>query len=762
LSPLTEAGEVRTTVAKALSVPLDQSAALAEYIGRGRLLLILDNCEHVVDEVAQLVEHLVRSCPAITIFATSRELLGVDGEMAWRVPSLSLPEGDLSDVERYESVRLFCDRAIRARSGFRLDPDTAPAVASICKRVDGIPLAIELAAARTKVLTPKQISDGLTDCFRLLAGGSRTLMPRQQTLRASVDWSYRLLDPAEQTLLRRMSVFVGGCTLEAAEAVRAQDDVEAFDVLDLLTRLVDKSLVAVEHKAGKARYRLLETIRRFAAEKLADSGEAEQVLAKSRDYWRRFVDRPMEDWYAASGFDLLIEVDAEWQNISAAVEDLQSLGKAREASQIAVRLSSHAPLRGRMKQVAEWLQACADQLEVTEPVVAVRCLAARLYLLAMSSVTGLEDDLVAAKSAAQEQEPEDARDLQLLMAEALVTRFTETQRSLDVFEQVLGMLPEDSVMRGMIPGLRSFAELALGRTEDAKRSALEAVAHHRQHGRSVAEAIAIFHAGMVHSGTRDLSESRKYYEQVIPLLDRLEYKVFEQWAIDHVTGVCIKLDDTDAALVWAERGINLSRSTGITGGSNFPFLLMKVAALSERSGHYERGLAAALEAVEVTDHPYHAQALTWAGLLAQRAGDPRASGFFIGALLAGRGLEVTTDLRSGTKRVPTLAEALGGLAREAVAGGRLARCARLWGAAEARREFEEQASGAATGNFSRESRREWVESCLRPAREALGPRWEVEFQRGRELAKDDAIAYALEEESTEVARALIKGDRDGR
>ncbi|HVE91294.1 MAG TPA: hypothetical protein VNE62_03190, partial [Actinomycetota bacterium] len=760
LSPLTEAGEVRTTVAKALSVPLDQSAALAEYIGRGRLLLILDNCEHVVAEAASLADELVRSCPSLVILATSRELLGVDGETPWRVPSLTLPGDEPpSDLDRFESVRLFVDRAARARGTFDLTDETGAAVATICRRVDGIPLAIELAAARTKVLTPKQISEGLTDCFRLLAGGSRTLMPRQQTLRASVDWSYRLLDPAEQTLLRRMSVFVGGCTLDAAEAVCAQGDVEAFEVLDLLTRLLDKSLVVVEEKAGKARYRLLETIRRFAAEKLADSGEAEQVLAKSRDYWRRFVDRPMEDWYAASGFDLLIEVDAEWQNISAAVEDLQSLGKAREASQIAIPLVHHALARGRVRLVTDWLRSAADRLTSQDVLQSARCLAARVFVLSWS-VPELSEDINEVRALAEEAALDDQTKAFLLMAEALDSRFSDPNHSLDVSQQLLDLCPEDSVLAGAIWGVRAFASLSLGRVEDAKAEVLADLEHHRSRGRLVGEGSSSFRAGMLLAGIGELVEARKHYEHAIPLLDRLEYKVYVQWAMDHLSNVCIALGDTDAALVWAERGIELSRSRGITGGSNYPFLLLSVAGLSERSGQYERGLAAALEAVETSAEKYHvAQALTWAGLLAQRARDPRACGLFVDALLVARHLQVTTDLRSGSTQVPALAGALGGLARAAAAEVRHERCARLSGAAEARREFEEQAAGGPVRNVSRELRQDWVESCLAPAKEALGPRWEVEFQRGRELAKDDAVAYALEEESTEVVRTLIEQDR---
>jgi predicted ATPase len=230
-----------------------------------RVLLVLDNCEHLLDACARLVDALLRACPHVRLLCTSREALGIAGEAVWRVPSLAVPAAaaglhapvgpDAAGLARSAAVRLFVDRAAAVRPGFALTEENAAAVARVCARLDGIPLAIELAAARVRVLPPRQLLARLDDRFRLLTGGSRTALERHQTLQATVDWSYALLAQPERAVFARLAVFAGGWTLEAAEAVCAGDGIEAVEVLDLLTRLADRSLVVVEEQPdGTARY----------------------------------------------------------------------------------------------------------------------------------------------------------------------------------------------------------------------------------------------------------------------------------------------------------------------------------------------------------------------------------------------------------------------------------------------------------------------------------------------------------------------------
>ena len=263
--------------------------ALVDHL-RGRdLLLVLDNCEHLVGACARLTEELLGECPRLRMLATSREPLGVPGESTWRVPSLSVPDpaepADAAGIGQHESVRLFVERAQLVDAGFRLTDQNAGAVAQVCARLDGIPLAIELAAVRVRVLPVEQIAARLDRSFDILTAGGRTAPARQQTLRALIDWSHELLAEDERVLLRRLAVFVGGFSLEAAEAVAGVDPLPPARVLGLLAGLVDKSLVGVETDGGRAVYRLLETIRQYADEKLRESGEAEATRSRQRDWW---------------------------------------------------------------------------------------------------------------------------------------------------------------------------------------------------------------------------------------------------------------------------------------------------------------------------------------------------------------------------------------------------------------------------------------------------------------------------------------------
>ena len=267
------------------------TATLAEVLRARRLLLILDTCEHLVEGSAELVHQLLAGCPFLRVIATSREPLRVRGETVWRVPPLAVPAGadPLSlDDPRYEAIRLFADRAAAARAGFELGDDNAEAVARLCRTLDGMPLAIELAAARVRALSVEQIASRLDDRFRLLATGDRTAPPRQQTLRAAVDWSYELLSKPEQILLRRLSVFAGW-SLEMAEQVCADEQIPAAAVLDLMAALIDKSLVTFDYEfRGQSRYRMLDTIKEYAASRLAASGEQDAVRLRHRDDLMRY------------------------------------------------------------------------------------------------------------------------------------------------------------------------------------------------------------------------------------------------------------------------------------------------------------------------------------------------------------------------------------------------------------------------------------------------------------------------------------------
>lgn len=267
---------------------------LTNYLQFKQMLLVLDNCEHLIEQCALFAANIIQKCPGVKMVFTSREPLNITGETIWRISSLSMPnpEDDLS-IEyllKYEAVQLFVDRARSVQHGFNVTLQNASAIVDICNRLDGIPLALELAAARVKSLTVEQIAGRLKESFRLLSGGDRTRLPRQQTLRALIDWSYDLLNEQECIMLRRSSVFAGSFRLEAAEAICSGEGVDEFEVIDLLSQLVDKSLVISEEREGVSRYRLLTTIQQYGQEKLTEAGERGVLLEKHCDYYLAYIE----------------------------------------------------------------------------------------------------------------------------------------------------------------------------------------------------------------------------------------------------------------------------------------------------------------------------------------------------------------------------------------------------------------------------------------------------------------------------------------
>jgi non-specific serine/threonine protein kinase len=361
LETITDGTLVPQEVAIALGVARESDAdandALMAHIRGREMLLILDTCEHLIDACARLANSLLRQCPGLRILATSREALGVAGERLYPVRSLSLPDAtrikpdDL--VTEYEAVGLFAERAKAADPGFAVTADNAPAVIEICRRLDGIPLAIELAAARVRALTVQQIADRLDDRFRLLTGGSRTVMPRHQTLRAAIDWSFDLLPDDEQIVLWRLSVFAGPFTLEAAEAVCTAGAIESFDVLDHLTRLVEKSLVFRQEQM----YRILETVRGYAREHSLEAGESEGAYARHRDWYLNLVREAAPSFFRGpESLPWLDRLDAEHDNLRAALAwSINEPGGAQTALELVDGLWRFWEIRGYLVEGRQWL-----------------------------------------------------------------------------------------------------------------------------------------------------------------------------------------------------------------------------------------------------------------------------------------------------------------------------------------------------------------------------------------------------------------------
>jgi predicted ATPase/DNA-binding SARP family transcriptional activator len=372
LAPVDDPEVVALAVASSLGARehpgQDVLETIAEHVGDRSMLIVLDNCEHMAASAAGLAHRLLGACPALSILATSRELLGVDGERQLAVPPLSLPHGDMtpapSALVKFDAVRFFEQRAQLVLPSFKLADDNAAAVHHVCRRLDGLPLAIELAAARLRILSVGQLAERLDNIFAVLVGGVRTAPRRHQTLRATLDWSHDLLAPDERVVFRRLAVFAGGFTLTAAEEVTGSGVVRPDDVLDLLTRLADKSLLRVDHTDGDVRYHLLATVRDYARECLVAAAEEEPTRQAHLKYFAGFVEQiePRIGGRDEAGEPVDLErelnrIEAETSNLRGALEFARVSGNVRGALRIAGPLERYAYLRGQYSEVRHWMDS---------------------------------------------------------------------------------------------------------------------------------------------------------------------------------------------------------------------------------------------------------------------------------------------------------------------------------------------------------------------------------------------------------------------
>lgn len=366
LASVADPALVPASVATAIGVRTSSgdslSDALIGWMKSRRALVVLDNCEHLIEACAELVTALLRSAPEIRILATSREPLAVEGESVRPVPPLLVPVSgavsSIADLFSNESVRLFAERARLVKPGFDVGERNAAVVATLCRRLDGIPLAIELAAARARVLSVEQILDRMEDRFRLLTGGSRTTLPRHQTLRATIDWSYEMLTDDERTLLVRLSVFAGGCSLDAAEAACTGGGIDELTLLDLLTRLVDRSLVVFADSETNPRYGMLETIREYARERLDETGDESVRLAMHAAWCLELVTRLRAEFRGPRQHEVYDQLEIEHDNLRAALDwTIRTARDADTAMRIAGGLAMFWNTRGHTTEGRDWTEA---------------------------------------------------------------------------------------------------------------------------------------------------------------------------------------------------------------------------------------------------------------------------------------------------------------------------------------------------------------------------------------------------------------------
>jgi len=372
---------------------------LLSFLGSKRLLLVLDNCEHIVDDVAALVEQMLTACPNLSVLATSREALRIPGETVYSVPPLSVPDpafvSDSRVLSQFESVQLFCARAAEVLPGFTLAQEDVPALARMCQRLEGLPLAIELAAARLRVLSVRQISERLERDFNLLSGARRTAAPRQQTLKSAFEWSYNLLSAEERLLFRSLSIIPGSWTLGAAETIARSAGLQPYAVLDLLSQLVDKSLVTRMDRAGEeVRYRVMSTIRQFGLEKLEENGEIERTGGAFLEYITCMADDAVKGLWSRDQVEWLNRLELELDNLRHSMEWTISNGMAEQALRISSGLLEFWDLHTIFIEGSRWLERALALPGAQEPALAklrARAILALGVLILADALMGLAE-----------------------------------------------------------------------------------------------------------------------------------------------------------------------------------------------------------------------------------------------------------------------------------------------------------------------------------------------------------------------------------
>ncbi len=548
---------------------------LADAVRPRRLLLALDNCEHLIEACARVCQRLLASSPGLRLIATSREPLRVAAERVWQVPPLSVaPDGapaTAEQAERYEAMRLFADRAAASLPGFTIGPANAAAVAALCRALDGIPLAIELAAARVRALSVEQIAARLADRFALLTIGDRTAPPRHRTLRATIDWSHELLTHREQVLLRRLSVFAGW-SLEMAEQVCSDDDIPVRDILDLITALVDKSLVVLEPEAlGQARYRLLDTIREYTAARLADAGESATFQARLRDYTLGASQQNLaigmaqiqSSWSARVDVFRRYDVDAGnvWQVLSRCLAD----GDAEPGLRICIAVSPCWIVRGAFAEGGEWLDSfLALQAPAGPARVRGAALVARAQLALSSDPATAEsrasEGLALCRAAADEFWT--AAALNLLAETALHTGQMEEAASRAGEALSIARAAGDGWNEGYALGTRAAIAGLLGRLREAQQLAEASIAVMRRIDQQWGVARTLLGLGDLARLRGDPGDAHARYLESLPILREIDAWPEIARCLAGLGRVAIDLDEAGLARQHLVESIQLSRSTG--------------------------------------------------------------------------------------------------------------------------------------------------------------------------------------------------------
>jgi predicted ATPase/DNA-binding CsgD family transcriptional regulator len=614
LAPVVHYEAVARAVAHALAVrespaePLARSIAAA--LADQRILVILDNCEHLLVPCAQLADHLLRACPGLHILATSREPLEVEGEHVWRVAPLPAPDPACSlefhQVEQNPAVQLFVQRAEAVEPAFQLTPTNAAAVANICWQLDGLPLALELAASRIRALSPDQIAEHLADRFALLAGGARIAPPRHQTLRSAIAWSHELLSGPERVLFRRLSVFAGGWTLEAAERTCTGDEIRQADVLDLLTSLVSKSLVLAEQQPGGAvRFRMLETIRQFAADALASDGEKARYARRSAEYFVELACEVEAVYETTLNHDRLTGLRPDWANFDAAWYSIGPLQRLRLA--VALHLPRYL-LEARHLESRDRLLASLGAAPDAPAALRARAL---IFLAHVHMLLGDADSAEAylARSAEMRRAADATGGLFHAMRLSVAVQSGRMEHATDYANDALSHAERPDVTlwsRLVILLYCGVIRASNGKLADADRLFNAALALCQGPGTAHMRGYALFMFGRAQAAAHDFEAAADTTDRALQALELAHDRSLILGALNLRGQVAEQLEDFSAARAMYARGLRIVRARG-SRSFNTPGLLVGLAGVSLHAGESQRAVLflAAL-------HLYIASSLTMA------------------------------------------------------------------------------------------------------------------------------------------------------
>ncbi len=665
---------------------------LCHYLHEKKILIVLDNCEHLVDACARMADRILHAALHTRILASSREALGIGGEVTYRVPSLELPDPSklptVESLSQYEAVKLFIDRAMSAVPTFTVTNSNAPAVAQVCYQLDGIPLAIELAAAKIRVLSVEQIAKRLDNRFRLLTGSSRSVLERHQTLRAAIDWSYNLLSDAEQVLFQKLSIFIGGWTLEAAEFVCEGGGVKSDDVLNLLEQLVNKSLVIAAEVRQEARYHMLETLRQYAREKLFESEGSEDIRDMHLSYFVKLAAQAEPELYRSHQVFWMNKLGDDLDNLRGALEWALT-ADAESGLRLIVASQSFWGARGELHELGGWL---AQLLERYTEFDSLRARALVIY----GEAVGQGKDLIEAKKIAEQS-------LQISRATADKSTEAESLGSLGIITAFLG---DQRVGVSMIE---------------------QSLAIYRSLGNKLGQANCI---AWLTVNNDDLERSKVYLVESLRLYRELGHLSGIARTLADLANTAIWQEDFSAALPWLEEAAMLYETLGNQGGQAWIWGLS--GRLAYWQGDYEKARACAEEYAKLNEKVGDILDAAWARVsiayVFLRQGDyERAKEMF--SLSIGEFQKVNSSIG--------VVFAIEGVASLHVNQGRSERAGRLFVWADAMREK--------IGDHRPPVEQASVERDLAAIRDKLDA---AEFARFSEVSQamtlEDAIALALE------------------